>query len=226
MRVLVIEDDARMAGLLDQGLREEGFQVTVSRDGNDGLAIARHSDFDVIVLDVMLPGIDGFDVARRLRMAGRKTPVLFLTARDSPADIVKGLDLGADDYLTKPFAFHEFLARVRAAARRGPQTQSVLMQVGPLSVDSASRDVRVAGELVALTRTEYSILTLLLRRAGQVVPREAILEEVWGFDRDVESNTLDAFMRLLRSKVDLDATQRLIHTVRGVGYVLRAGDPC
>ena len=226
MRVLVIEDDARMAGLLDQGLREEGFQVTVSRDGNDGLAIARHSDFDVIVLDVMLPGIDGFDVARRLRMAGRKTPVLFLTARDSPADIVKGLDLGADDYLTKPFAFHEFLARVRAAARRGPQTQSVLMQVGPLSVDSASRDVRVAGELVALTRTEYSILTLLLRRAGQVVPREAILEEVWGFDRDVESNTLDAFMRLLRSKVDLDSTQRLIHTVRGVGYLLRAGDPC
>lgn len=226
MRVLVIEDDARMAGLLDQGLREEGFQVTVSRDGNDGLAIARHSDFDVIVLDVMLPGIDGFDVARRLRMAGRKTPVLFLTARDSPADIVKGLDLGADDYLTKPFAFYEFLARVRAAARRGPQTQSVLMQVGPLSVDSASRDVRVAGELVALTRTEYSILTLLLRRAGQVVPREAILEEVWGFDRDVESNTLDAFMRLLRSKVDLDATQRLIHTVRGVGYVLRAGEPC
>ena len=225
MRVLVIEDDARMAGLLDQGLREEGFQVTVSRDGNDGLAIARHSDFDVIVLDVMLPGIDGFEVARRLRMAGRKTPVLLLTARDSPADIVKGLDLGADDYLTKPFAFHEFLARVRAAARRGPQTQSVLMQVGPLSVDSASRDVRVAGELVALTRTEYSILTLLLRRAGQVVPREAILEDVWGFDRDVESNTLDAFMRLLRRKVDLDATQQLIHTVRGVGYVLRAGEP-
>lgn len=226
MRVLVIEDDPRMAGLLDQGLREEGFQVTLARDGNDGFSIARHGDFEVIVLDVMLPGIDGFEVARRLRLAGRKTPVLLLTARDSLADIVKGLDLGADDYLTKPFAFEELLARVRAAARRGPQTQSVLMQLGTLSVDSASRDVRVAGELVALTRTEYSILTLLLRRAGQVVPREVILEEVWGIDREVESNTLDAFMRLLRSKVDTDTEKRIIHTVRGVGYVLRQGEAC
>lgn len=226
MRVLVIEDDPRMAGLLDQGLREEGFQVTVARTGTDGFDIARHGDFEVIVLDVMLPGMDGFEVARRLRLAGRKTPVLLLTARDSCADIVKGLDLGADDYLTKPFAFEEFLARVRAAGRRGPQTQSVLMQVGTLSVDSASRDVRVAGELVALTRTEYSILALLIRRAGQVVPRETILEEVWGFDRGVESNTLDAFMRLLRSKVDTDAEQRMIHTVRGVGYVLRRGEAC
>ncbi len=226
MRVLVIEDDPRMAGLLDQGLREEGFQVTVARTGTDGFDIARHGDFEVIVLDVMLPGMDGFEVARRLRLAGRKTPVLLLTARDSCADIVKGLDLGADDYLTKPFAFEEFLARVRAAGRRGPQTQSVLMQVGTLSVDSASRDVRVAGELVALTRTEYSILALLIRRAGQVVPRETILEEVWGFDRGVESNTLDAFMRLLRSKVDTDAEQRVIHTVRGVGYVLRRGEAC
>ncbi len=226
MRVLVIEDDPRMAGLLDQGLREEGFQVTLARDGNDGFSIARHGDFEVIVLDVMLPGIDGFEVARRLRLAGRKTPVLLLTARDSLADIVKGLDLGADDYLTKPFAFEELLARVRAAARRGPQTQSVLMQLGTLSVDSASRDVRVAGELVALTRTEYSILTLLLRRAGQVVPREVFLEEVWGIDREVESNTLDAFMRLLRSKVDTDTEKRIIHTVRGVGYVLRQGEAC
>ena len=226
MRVLVIEDDVRMAGLLDQGLREEGFQVSVSRNGGEGFDMARHGDFEVIILDVMLPGIDGFEVARRLRMAGRKTPLIMLTARDSGADIVKGLDLGADDYLTKPFAFDELLARVRAAGRRGPQTLGVLLQEGTLSVDTASRDVRVAGELVALTRTEYSILLLLLRRAGQVVTRETILEQVWGFDRDVESNTLDAFMRLLRSKVDVDATRRLIHTVRGVGYQLRSVEQC
>ena len=226
MRVLVIEDDVRMAGLLDQGLREEGFQVSVSRNGGEGFDMARHGDFEVIILDVMLPGIDGFEVARRLRMAGRKTPLIMLTARDSGADIVKGLDLGADDYLTKPFAFEELLARVRAAGRRGPQTLGVLLQEGTLSVDTASRDVRVAGELVALTRTEYSILLLLLRRAGQVVTRETILEQVWGFDRDVESNTLDAFMRLLRSKVDVDATRRLIHTVRGVGYQLRSVEQC
>ena len=226
MRVLVIEDDVRMAGLLDQGLREEGFQVSVSRNGGDGFDMARHGDFEVIILDVMLPGMDGFEVARRLRMAGRKTPLIMLTARDSGADIVKGLDLGADDYLTKPFAFDELLARVRAAGRRGPQTLGVLLQEGTLSVDTASRDVRVSGELVALTRTEYSILLLLLRRAGQVVTRETILEQVWGFDRDVESNTLDAFMRLLRSKVDTDATRRLIHTVRGVGYQLRSVEHC
>ena len=226
MRILVIEDDPRMAGLLDQGLREEGFQVTVLSNGSDGLDMARHGDFEVIILDVMLPGMDGFEVARKLRLAGRKTPLIMLTARDSSADIIRGLDCGADDYLTKPFAFGELLARVRAAGRRGPQTKGVLMQEGTLSVDTASRDVRVAGQLVALTRTEYSILLLLLRRAGQVVTRETILEQVWGFDRDVESNTLDAFMRLLRSKVDMDATQRLIHTVRGVGYQLRSVEPC
>lgn len=226
MRILVIEDDPRMAGLLDQGLREEGFQVTVLSNGSDGLDMARHGDFEVIILDVMLPGMDGFEVARKLRLAGRKTPLIMLTARDSSADIIRGLDCGADDYLTKPFAFGELLARVRAAGRRGPQTKGVLMQEGTLSVDTASRDVRVAGQLVALTRTEYSILLLLLRRAGQVVTRETILEQVWGFDRDVESNTLDAFMRLLRSKIDLDATQRLIHTVRGVGYQLRSVEPC
>lgn len=226
MRILVIEDDLRMAGLLDQGLREEGFQVTVLSNGSDGLDMARHGDFEVIILDVMLPGMDGFEVARKLRLAGRKTPLIMLTARDSSADIIRGLDCGADDYLTKPFAFGELLARVRAAGRRGPQTKGVLMQEGTLSVDTASRDVRVAGQLVALTRTEYSILLLLLRRAGQVVTRETILEQVWGFDRDVESNTLDAFMRLLRSKIDLDATQRLIHTVRGVGYQLRSVEPC
>lgn len=226
MRILVIEDDLRMAGLLDQGLREEGFQVTVLSNGSDGLDMARHGDFEVIILDVMLPGMDGFEVARKLRLAGRKTPLIMLTARDSSADIIRGLDCGADDYLTKPFAFGELLARVRAAGRRGPQTKGVLMQEGTLSVDTASRDVRVAGQLVALTRTEYSILLLLLRRAGQVVTRETILEQVWGFDRDVESNTLDAFMRLLRSKIDLDSTQRLIHTVRGVGYQLRSVEPC
>ena len=222
MRVLVIEDDRRLAALLNQGLREEGYQVTVSHNGTEGLTIAETAEFDVIVLDIMLPGIDGLEITRRLRRGGRQTPVLMLTARNSHPDIIKGLDVGADDYLAKPFAFDVFIARVRAAGRRGPAPQSVVLTAGALSLDTASREVSLAGELVSVTRTEYLILELLMRRRGRVVTREAIIEEVWGYDRDVESNTLDAFMKLLRSKVDRE--REMIQTVRGVGYMLRAAE--
>jgi DNA-binding response OmpR family regulator len=210
-----------MAALLEQVLREDGHQAVVAHNGSEGITIALDSEFDVIVLDVMLPGIDGFDFTRRLRLKGDRTPVLMLTARDAPADIVRGLDLGADDYLTKPFALDVFLARVRAAARRGPAPQSVILSAGGIRVNTSSHDVQVGGQNVTLTRTEYSILEMLLRRRDRVVSREAILTQVWGDRADVENNTLDAFMKLLRSKVDADPARRCIHTLRGVGYILR-----
>ncbi|MGH9674717.1 MAG: response regulator transcription factor, partial [Bryobacteraceae bacterium] len=171
---------------------------------------------------LMLPGMDGFQVARRLRRERILTPILMLTARDTHQDVIQGLDLGADDYLTKPFDFDVFFARVRAAIRRGPATLPVVLHAGPLEMNSATRGVRVSGRDVTLSRTEYAILELLVRRKGRVVSREAILEEVWGWDRSVENNTLDAFMRLLRSKIDSGATQSLVRTVRGVGYCLDA----
>jgi len=222
MRVLVVEDDRRMAALLEQSLREDGKQVAVSRNGTEGFRIALESEFDVIVLDVMLPGIDGWEFTRRLRAGGSRVPVLILTARDAPADIIKGLDLGADDYLTKPFSLDVFLARVRAAGRRGPAVHPVVLNVGDISVETASRTVLVSGKPVALTRTEYSILEMLLRRRDRVVSRDALLTQIWGDRSDVENNTLDAFMKLLRSKVDSDPQRRLIHTLRGVGYILRS----
>jgi DNA-binding response OmpR family regulator len=224
MRILVVEDEPQMAQLLRQGLSEEGHQVYVARDGVDGLAIAQSSNFDVIVLDIMLPRMDGMTVARRLREAANQTPVLMLTARDGMADVVKGLDIGADDYLTKPFSFEILLARLRAVSRRGPIPQSVLRRVADLTLDTATRRVTRRGELLNLTPREYSLLELLLRNAGRPVTRAAILESVWGFDSDVEENTVEAFIRLLRNKVDLPFEPKLIHTVRGIGYCLRLPD--
>jgi len=222
MHVLVIEDDRRMASLLAQALKEDGSHVTLCHDGAEGLTTALRPDFDVIVLDLMLPGLDGFQVAQRLRRRGRQTPVLMLTARDAPADIVKGLNIGADDYVTKPFALDVLLARVRAAARRGPASQPVTLRAGNLSLNTANREVRVDGQIISLTKTEFAILEVLLRRRDRVVTREALLEEVWGRNGDIENNTLDAFMKLLRSKIETSATCRLIQTVRGIGYILRS----
>ena len=221
MQVLVIEDDHRMAALVEQGLREEGYEVKVSHNGLKGFTRATNFDFDVIVLDIMLPGMDGLELLRQLRMSGKQTPVLMLTARDSQSDIVKGLDCGADDYLTKPFGFDIFLARVRALARRQPIAQPSVLRAGDVTMNTSSREVRVAGEYVQLTRTEFSILELLLKRPNHTVGRETIMEAIWGESSDVKDNTLDAFMKLLRSKVDIDPQRRLIHTIRRVGYVLR-----
>ena len=221
MRILVVEDEARMAGLLRQGLAEEGHAVTVATEGRQALSLAESGPFDLVLLDVMLPGMDGFAIAKRLRAQHNQTPILMLTARDASQDIIQGLDLGADDYLTKPFSFEVLLARVRAVGRRGPIPQSVFLNVADLHLNQSTREVRRGKRQISLTRTEYSILDLLLRNAGRVVPRDTLIESVWGTGADIEGNTLDAFVRLLRAKVEQPGEPKLIHTVRGVGYTLR-----
>jgi DNA-binding response OmpR family regulator len=221
MRLLVVEDEKRMAELLRKGLEEEGYVVAIAVDGPTGFEMAQASEFELILLDIMLPGIDGFQIAQRLRRQGNRVPILMLTARDATPDIVKGLDLGGDDYLTKPFSFEVLLARVRALLRRGPALQSAELRVGDLELAPGLHEVKRRGEPVRLTRTEFHLLEFLMRRCGQVVPRNTLIEAVWGYDRDIESNTLDAFIRLLRSKIEDDTGPRVIHTVRGVGYLIR-----
>ena len=209
-----------MADLLKRGLAEEGHQVFIANDGVDGYEMARSADFDVIVLDVMLPGMDGLAIAQKLREARNQTPVLMLTARDTAANIVAGLDAGADDYLTKPFSFEVFLARLRAVSRRGAIPWPVCLEVADLKLDPSTRRVTRAGKAVSLTPREFSLLELLMRNHGRVIARDTILESVWGFDTDVAENTIEAFVRLLRLKVDA-SEPKLIHTVRGIGYVIR-----
>ncbi len=221
MRLLVVEDEKRMAKLLRKGLEEEGYVVAVALDGHTGLAMARASSFELILLDIMLPGMDGFSVAKRLRSDGISTPILMLTARDATPDVVQGLDLGADDYLTKPFSFEVLLARIRALLRRGPAPLPAQLRLGALRLDPAAHEVYQGEERITLTRTEFQLLEFLMRRAGQVVPRATLIEAVWGYDRDIESNTLDAFIRLLRAKLEGRDGPRLIQTVRGVGYAIR-----
>jgi DNA-binding response OmpR family regulator len=220
MNVLIVEDEKRMAELLSTGLKEEGHTTACAYDGEEGLSLARNYQFDVIILDLMLPKLSGYEVARRLRAEHNATPILVLTARDTVQDVVKGLDMGADDYLTKPFSFEELLARLRAVVRRGIST-GPKMRVADLVLDPSTREVSRGGDAINLTRTEYSLLEKLMRKNGQVVARQSLIESVWGFDREVEENTLDAFMRLLRNKIDRPGQPRLIHTSRGVGYYIR-----
>jgi DNA-binding response OmpR family regulator len=222
MNLLIVEDEKRMVELLRKGLVEEGHNVSCATDGIAGFELARSSNFDMIILDVMMPGLDGYEVAKKLRSEKIPTPILMLTAKDSVQDVVTGLDLGADDYLTKPFSFTELLARVRAVRRRARVPQPSVFQVDDLLLDPASREVSRGGTPLTLTRTEYSLLERLMGRAGKVVTRAVLMESVWGFDREIEDNTLDVFVRLLRIKVDGERQQKLIHTVRGVGYVIRA----
>jgi len=222
MKLLVVEDEARMVELLRKGLSEEGHTVVCARDGGEGLELARNYEFDVIILDVMMPKLNGYQVAQRLRSEHIATPLLMLTAKDSVPDLVRGLDSGADDYLTKPFAFEELLARLRAVKRRAPVPQQTKLQVGNLVVDPATREVSRAGADILLTRTEYNLLERLMYRPGKVVSRRSLIEAVWGFDREIEENTLDAFVRLLRTKIDTKGQAKLIHTVRGVGYMIRS----
>lgn len=221
MRILVVEDQRKMAELLKKGLEEENHSVSVAFDGQTALDIVDSFEFDAIVLDLMLPQVDGLEVARRLRRNRNDTPILILTARDAIPDIVKGLDVGADDYLTKPFAFDELLARLRSVARRGLTPRPTCLRVADLTLDPAAHRVFRGSREIHLSPTEFRLLEFLMRRAGRVISRNAIIEAVWGFDHDVEDNTLDAFVRLLRSKVDRDFRQKLIHTVRGVGYTVR-----
>ncbi len=222
MRVLVVEDELKMANLLKSGLAEEGHSVLVANTAPDGLELAASYDCDVAVLDVMLPGFDGFELVRRMRKGGLRTPVLMLTARDATADVVKGLSAGADDYLKKPFSFDELLARLLALSRRGPVTQSVLLQVEDLQLDTSTHQVDRSRKPVALTKKEYSLLEFLMRNAGRVLSRDTIIEAVWGYDGTVENNTLEAFIKLLRKKIDEGHAKKLIHTVRGFGYRIGA----
>jgi DNA-binding response OmpR family regulator len=220
MQILVVEDERRMAALLERSLLEEGHQVVVARDGREGFDIARNSQFDVIVLDVMLPRMDGMAVARKLRESRNQTPILMLTARDAAADIVQGLDCGADDYLTKPFSIDILLARLRAVSRRGVIPRPTLLKIADVTLDPASRRVTRGSRVLNLTPREYSLLELLMRNPGRAVSRDAILESVWGFSTEVSENTVEVFLRQLRLKIDT-SQPKLIHTVRGYGYMMR-----
>jgi len=210
-----------MRTLVRRGLTEQGHVVEVAGSGPEAVELAAAADFDVAVLDVMLPGFDGVEVVHRLRARANRTPVLMLTARDAAADVVRALDAGADDYLAKPFSFAVLVARLRALGRRAPMSHDAQLQVSDLRLDPAARVVTRGGAAIALTRTEHNLLEALMRDAGRVVTRRALTDRLWGSDRAVESNTLDAFVKSLRQKVEAGGRPRLIHTVRGVGYCLR-----
>jgi DNA-binding response OmpR family regulator len=219
MRVLLVEDDHIVADYVRRGLEEEQLAVTVCSDGMSGLRAAEMSNFDIFVLDVMLPFMDGLQVTRRLRRQNIQTPILLLTARDAPEDIVRGLDAGADDYLTKPFSFDVLLARIRARTRTAKLRPDSQLRFADLAMDFDKHEVRRGKTLLHLTRTEFSLLECLMRAAGRVVTRDHLINTVWG-DRELCNNNLDVFIRFLRTKVDLPEHAKLIHTERGIGYRL------
>ena len=218
MHILVVEDDLAMANILADGLREEDHEVDLASDGRAALQHTGDASFDMILLDVMLPDLDGCEVAKQLRYRGNPVPILMLTARDARPDVVTGLDSGADDYLTKPFSFVELLARIRALERRAATRTKTVLQLDDLILDVTSYRVFRGSREIYFSMTEFRLLELLVRNPGRVLSRYAILDAVWGNRRDVEENTVDAFVRLLRKKVEEDASTRLIHTHRGFGY--------
>jgi two-component system, OmpR family, response regulator len=221
MRILVVEDEKKMAALIRRGLREEGFSVDVADRGEDALWRASATDYDAIVLDVMLPGIDGFETCRRLRGDGVWAPVLMLTARDAVEDRVAGLDGGADDYLVKPFSFAELLARLRALARRGPVDRPTVLGVGDLRLDPATRQVWRGETEISLSTKEFSLLEAFMRRPGEVLSRFQLLEHAWDYAYENRSNVIDVYVRYLREKVDRPFGAQSLETVRGAGYRLR-----
>src|SRR6266571_7701239 len=220
MRILVIEDEKKTAGFLAKGLREAGFAVEIARDGETGLEKARAAKFDLLIVDIMLPNKDGWEVVAELRRDGARTPILFLTARDSVRDRVKGLELGADDYLVKPFAFSELLARVRSVLRRGAKQTGERLKVADLEVDPRRRRVSRGDRRIELTAKEFALLEHLVRNCGEVLSRTLIAERVWDMNFDSDTNVVDVAMRRLRAKVDDPFEVKLIRTIRGVGYVL------
>jgi two-component system, OmpR family, response regulator len=221
MRILVVEDDAKMAGLLRRGLLEEGHAADVAQVGDDALWMARAVEYDAIVLDLLLPGIDGFEVCRRLREGGVWSPVLMLTARDSVEDRVAGLDAGADDYLPKPFSFAELLARLRALTRRGSPERPAVLEVGDLRLDPATREVWRGDAEIQLSAKEFAILETFMRRPGDVLSRHQLLEHAWDYAYEQRSNVVDVYVRYLREKIDRPFGVDSIETVRGTGYRLR-----
>lgn len=221
MRLLVVEDESKTGDYLQQGLTEAGFMVTLARNGTDGHHLASTESFDLIILDVMLPDISGWQIVQSLRSRGQSTPVLFLTARDSVDDRVKGLELGADDYLVKPFAFSELLARVRTLLRRsGSQILTDQITIADLVVDIPRHRAMRSGQRISLTHKEFALLELLARRQGEVLPRSLIASQVWDMNFDSDTNVIDVAIRRLRAKIDHQFEPKLIHTVRGMGYKL------
>ena len=220
MRILVVEDEAGVSGFIEQGLSEAGYAVDIARDGVEGLEYALAFEYDAIVLDIMLPKMNGLELLREVRDKRVKAPVLFLTARDGVDDRVHGLDLGADDYLVKPFAFPELLARIRALLRRPPLQSGNLLRMNDLEMDITQREVRRAGRKIELSPREFSLLELLLRHPNQVLTRTQIVEHVWNFDFYTDTNVVDVYIGYLRRKLDKGFTRPLIQTVRGVGYRL------
>ncbi len=221
MHILLVEDDRNLARQLKKGLEEHNFSVTVVGDGLEGLEAALQGGFDVLVFDVMLPGLDGFSIVRKLRAGKVNTPILLLTAKDAVEDIVQGLEAGADDYVTKPFPFKVLVARLHALARRKTVEPLHQLRVADLVLDPATHEVKRADALIQLSRTEFLLLEALLRNAGRVMTRSRLIQSVWGYQKDVENNTLDVYIRILRTKIDSPAGPRLIHTIRGVGYAIR-----
>lgn len=224
MRLLLVEDDPNLAGFVQKGLREERYAVDHALDGEEGLLMAGTTPYDLIILDVMLPKLDGFTVCRRLRAAGNKVPILLLTAKGTVDDRVAGLNLGADDYLTKPFAFAELLARTRALIRRKDHDRAPRLAVADLEIDPVAHRVWRAGKEIILTNKEYALLEYLVRNQNRVLTRTAIIEHVWDIHYDGMTNIVDVHIKALRTKVDRDFSVPLIQTVRGVGYVLKAPD--
>ena len=220
MRVLLIEDDVTIARLLKEGLEDESYAVDVVNDGSEGYRTAAADDYDVIILDIMLPGMNGYEVCRSLRNDGNKTPILMLTARDAERDIVEGLDTGADDYLAKPFSFDVLLARIRALLRRPNEKLEEILQVGDLKLDPSSKKVTRASQEISLTAKEYGVLEYLMRNKGKVLSKEQIISHVWDFDADVLPNNVELFIMFLRRKIDKPFKSKLIHTVSGFGYKL------
>lgn len=218
MRVLIVEDEPKLAGVLEQGLREQGHAVDLAGDGEVGLGLAELEPYDILVLDIMLPKLDGLTICRRLRSQGNAVPILFLTSRDAIQDRILGLDCGADDYLVKPFALSELYARIRALLRRKAGSRNPLLQVGALELDPGLRQVRHRGETVELTHKEYMLLETLLRSAGRVLTREEIASHIWDYDFSLQSNVVDVYVRSLRRKL----SEGVIRTVRGFGYQLQA----
>lgn len=221
MRILVVEDEKRLASFISKGLKEKSYAVDVSYDGDDGLYLAETNTYDLIVLDIMLPHRDGFSICRELRKKMNQTPILLLTARDAVDDKIKGLDAGADDYLTKPFAFEEFLARVRALIRRSQNIKTTKLKVADLELDQLTHKVVRGSQPIELTSTEYSLLEYLMLNANQVVTRTMISEHVWNIDFDSFSNVINVYINYLRNKIDNDFDRKLIHSIRGSGYILR-----
>jgi heavy metal response regulator len=217
----LVEDDEHIVDFLKRGLKEEGYVVDIAYNGEDGLYLAENEGFDLIILDILLPKLDGFELCRRLRAKGNLTPILMLTAKDEIEDRVHGLDIGADDYLVKPFAFEELLARIRALLRRQKSIESSVLKIGDLTLNLLTREVKRGGKSIELTTREFELLKFLMYHPGQVLTRTQIAEHVWSYDFDYFSNIVDVYIRYLREKIDDPFEHKLIHTVRGAGYKIQ-----